>query len=115
MKVMGELRSVAEKTIDVFVGDFRERAFEFGVFAALIQGSLFHSFEDFLEFPTGLLDPQTHQREAGTLVENDHQDPALSHNGDVEVVLLAFMEEEAEFLLSNEFGQAIRRCNIACR
>ena len=80
-----------------------------------VLGPRLHLFEDLLQFPAGLLHPQPHQGQAGVLVEDDHQDAPLAHDGDVQVVLLPFMEQQAEFLLPDELGQPVRGRHVAGR
>ena len=105
--------SIAEEAVDVFVGDLGEGAFEAAAGIQFLLGPQLHLVEDLLQLLAGLLHPQAHQGKAGVLVEDHHQDAALAHDGDVQVVLLAFVEKQAEFLFPDEFCQAIRGRDVA--
>ena len=61
----------------------------------------------------GLLHAQAHEAEGGALVEDHDQDHALGHDRDVDVVLLALVEEDRELLLADEAGQAVGGGHVA--
>jgi len=105
--------SVAKETVDVFVGDLGERALEAAARIRLLLCALLHLIEDFLKILAGLLHSQADQGEAGVLIEDHHQDAPFPDDGDVEIVLLALMEKQAELFFSDELGEPIRGRHVA--
>src|SRR5512141_3050547 len=53
----------------------------------------------------GLPDAQADKADRGAPVEDDHEDEALRHDGEVHVVPLTLVEEDGELLLSDEVGE----------
>ena len=66
-----------------------------------------------LSSPRGLLDPEPDEAERGALVEDHHQDHPLGHDGDVDVVALALVEEDRELLLADQAGQPVGGGHVA--
>src|SRR5712692_9833555 len=92
-------RSLGKEAVDVVVGDLREGRLEIDlerVFLTLhLLGDL---LEDLVELRRGATHTQSDEPQGGSLVEDDHQDDALRHDRDVDVVLFPFVEEDGELL-----------------
>src|SRR5215469_11954035 len=106
--------SLGEETIDVVVGDLRERRLEIHV-----QGVLFalhflrDLFENLLQLRGGSAHPQTYQAERRALIEDDDEDDPLSDDGDMDVVLLPLVKEDRKLFFPDEPGQAVGGRHVA--
>ena len=63
--------------------------------------------------PRRLLHAQAHEAERAALVEDHHQDDPAGDDRDVDVVALALVEQDREFLLADEPRQAVGRGHVA--
>src|SRR5512138_2176446 len=106
--------SLPEEAVDVLVGDLGERGVDSLVPALLLLLDLpLDRLEDPLEVLRRLADAKPHEAERRALVEDDDEDDPLPDDGDVDVVLLALVEEDGELLLADELREAVRRRDVA--
>src|SRR5438132_133455 len=92
--------SLAEQVVDVVVSDFCERRPGAGDLHLLHQ-----PVEDLVQLVGSLLHAQPHQPERGAAIEDHHQDHPPADDADVQVVLLSFVKEDRELLLSDQLGE----------
>jgi hypothetical protein len=96
--------SFAEQGIDVLVGNFREgAAVSLSPFARLRQ----HRVKDPLEVDGCPLDAKPHKSQRRPVVEDNHQNRAISRDRDVDVVPLAIVKEHREFAFADQLIEAI--------
>src|ERR1041385_7079171 len=100
---MNVIGSLAEQAVDVFVGDLGERRVDaFVPFVALGLPLPLDRLEDLLQVLVRLPHAEPYEAERGPLVEDDDEDHALADDRDVDVVLLALVEEDGELPLADE-------------
>src|SRR5581483_6825068 len=104
---------LAEEAVNVFVSNLREGSLRAAVKAALLLLNLAHQFvKDLAQFRRSAFDAQSHQPEAGPLIEDHDQDHATIDHRDMQIIPLTLVRQHGELFLTNQPRQTVSRSNI---
>src|ERR1700676_1823181 len=94
-RMNGGRPSLGEQPVDVVVRDLREGRFELDMEALFFVFDFGRDvFENLVELRGRAPNPQADETERGPFVENDDENHPLGDDRDVDVVLLALVEED---------------------
>src|ERR1041385_4334860 len=99
---------LAEKTVDIFVGDSGEGRIEI----VIVSGS--NLLEHLGKLMRNLFAAEFYQSEAGSLVKHDYEQEPADH-GNVDALFFTFMRERRKFFFPDQLSHSARGCDVAGR